>query len=73
MAGMTTHVTWSIESHDGKCLYCGGDTVLICSPQHWSAYEDEEQAFPDGIELREEITGHYCDKCGKLTSLSLNT
>ena len=72
-----THLTWSME-HNGNCPTCGSVPILVVafgemkiadSDNQNDAYEEEGGTV--GIE--EEISGHYCRSCRKLTSLSLNT
>lgn len=78
-----THLTWSREADNGKCPECGKPTVLIVAD---SWHVDEESAVAAGhsddeaedlafefLEVRGEITGHYCLNCERLCSLSLNT
>lgn len=76
-----THFTWSIEHPRGECPFCGDKTVLLVAPGLWDAVEDSEgmteeryqEEFYDGVTIHDELTGHYCGKCEKLVSLSLNT
>jgi hypothetical protein len=75
-----THFTWSIESPRDTCPVCDGKTVLITFPPSVEPHEgdDNAEAFEaagggDWIELREEVSGHFCPECHKLVSLSLNT
>lgn len=78
-----THLTWSTEVERGRCPTCEGCTILIVSDAEWKADEESvnvaigEEAYHDslcdGVNLSEEISGHYCVTCDKLTSLSLNT
>lgn len=80
---MKTHLTWSIESPVGQCPYCGDKTVLVVCGGLWEADKEStvetvgeeryEDWFSDGLQVEEEVTGHYCGKCARLTSLSLNT
>lgn len=66
---MMTHLTWSIEVGDSRCPECNDETILIVAPSQWYTADGEA----DPVEVYEEVTGHYCQKCGKLVSLSLNT
>lgn len=71
-----THITWSIETPDGRCPECNGKTVLITFFSECEVHDDnkEEVAALDGsVMIAEELSGHYCGECHKLTSLSLNT
>lgn len=78
-----THFTWSIEHPRGECPFCGDKTVLIIAPGLWDVDEEStietvgedryDNELIDGVTVHEELTGHYCPKCDKLVSLSLNT
>jgi hypothetical protein len=79
-----SHITWSIEHPIGECPFCGDKTVLLVAPGLWDADEEaaieaigedryEEGYKYDGVMIHEELTGHYCGTCEKLTSMSLNT
>lgn len=69
-----THFAWSIESPDDGCPVCGTKTVLLIAPLYWSVdCEDREEDDDVDAEVTEEVTGHYCRKCQRLCSLSLNT
>jgi len=47
--------------------------VLIIAPPMWDV-DDEADDYDDyGVEVHDEITGHYCVKCERLTALHLNT
>lgn len=73
-----THLTWSAENNE-KCPSCRCLTVLVTPMASWNIHEDgyREQGgkaeLPDYAEVGEEISGHWCPKCQRLTSLSLNT
>ena len=72
-----SHFTWSIEHPIGECPFCGEKTVLLVAPGLWDAVgEAAIEAIGkeyDGVQIHEELTGHYCVTCEKLTSVSLNT
>lgn len=78
-----THFTWSIEHPRGECPFCGDKTVLLIAPGLWDADEEStieavgedryDNEFIDGVMVYDELIGHYCVKCQKLVSLSLNT
>lgn len=78
-----THVTWSIETPDGKCPFCRTETLFVVCRGCWETVEDQVDhagnpilippAFRDGVEVHDEVSGHWCGKCEKLVSLSLNT
>lgn len=69
---MRTHFTWCLEQCDQCCPTCKSKTVLVSPGLYWHVdYEADPEE--NEVELREEITGHFCLKCLKLTSLSLNT
>jgi len=72
---MNTHVTWSRETGDDRCPECGSEPILIVAFTEWNVPEQEDQSddTPDSVDVAEEISAHYCLKCGKITSLSLNT
>lgn len=64
------------------CTKCGGKIILISAPTFWrideDAYredetEEERDNMSDSVEIAEEITAHYCIKCGMITSLSFNS
>lgn len=78
------HQTLSFGEHqDGGfsiCNACGSKTMLIFAGSCWWSVDSEafkagepSEDAPDCVEIGEEITAHYCDKCGEITSLSLNT
>jgi hypothetical protein len=70
---MRTHFTWSVENN-GKCPECGQKTVLISVPLSWDTdYNTRKANQPQEVEVSDEVTGHYCLKCQRLRSLSLNT
>ena len=72
--GAKTHFHWSIEPQD-LCPFCEGSTVLIVAPVCWSIdtedISDDDEEYH--VEVNEEVTGHYCKKCRKLTAMALNT
>lgn len=66
------HLTWSVETHDGKCPECNVETVLVNAPSYWMP-DNHGRDSGDDVEVVDEVTGHYCPKCKRLRSLSLNT
>ena len=52
--------------------------MLICADVGWNVdsepYKADEKVedVPDCVEIDAEVTGHYCETCGKMTSLSFN-
>jgi len=77
----STHLTWSIE-RGHFCPSCGTPPVLISAPSEWHADSEQpeyEAATGDTtvadnyVTVDEEITGHWCPKCCRLLSLSLNS
>ena len=54
-------------------------TVLVTAPGAWDIHEDGyrkqggKTELPEYAEVNEEVSGHWCPKCQRLTSLSLNT
>lgn len=69
---MRTHFTWSIEVGREKCPTCDRKTILVIAPTYWRA-DQEDCPEEDDIEVHDEVTGHYCESCERLVSLSLNT
>jgi hypothetical protein len=73
---MKTHLTWSTwsaETGPESCPTCNGPTVLVMPYPMWDVRdEDGEPIENDEVEIAEEVSGHYCRVCRKLTSLSLN-
>ena len=85
---MRIHNTFTFgETDSGKCLTCDSRTALVSFFSEVSVdqepFEDGEFAadspeseageeIPESVTIREELTGHYCLKCGKLTSVSFN-
>jgi hypothetical protein len=62
-----THVTWSRETGEDTCPDCGAESVLIVPSREWDvAYT------PETVSVCEEVSAHYCVRCRKITSLSLN-
>lgn len=68
---MALHVTWTQETHDGRCGVCGSAVVLVLASPDWSADQNSNQ-YEDGIDIQAEVSGHWCPECDCLTSLSLN-
>lgn len=77
-----THLTTVFGEHEGGdyhvCNKCGNKTLLICAGEEWSvdsepykAGEEAEDA-PDYVTISAEVTGHFCETCGLMTSLSFN-
>jgi hypothetical protein len=68
-----THVTWSRETGDRKCPECGSEPILIVASTEWDVPEQEAPSddTPDWVGVYDEISAHYCLKCGRITSLSL--
>lgn len=77
-----THITWTFgEIGDGKynvCCRCNSKTMLVIAPAIWDI---DSEPFAEGeknhndagiIDVDEEISGHYCPECRRLTSLSFN-
>lgn len=82
MTAVRTHFTWSIEHPRGVCPFCGEKTVLVIASKLWEVDEesaretvgdDEYEQLQDGLTIDDEIVGHFCNTCDRLTSLSLNT
>lgn len=79
---MSKHLTVEFGQHseDGYelCDTCGEKTMLICAGSCWSVdleplkAGEEVEGAPDSVEISEEVTGHYCSHCGRMTSLSFN-
>ena len=69
---MKTHITWSIETEQGKCPGCGTETLLVLPFRIWAIQDSPDDEDSD-IEVDEDVSGHFCAKCHQLTSLSLNT
>lgn len=63
-----------METHDGRCPKCGSETILVTAPLVWGVDEDNPKNDEDGaVEVYDEVSGHFCPKCRRLRSLSLNT
>ena len=76
------------ESPNGKCRTCGAPVILICAPTCWDVdrdsyrelhppQHDDEDADDDddvidSLEIDAEVTGHWCETCGEMTSISFN-
>ena len=67
-------------STDGYCycLTCGGKTALVSPCPEWSvdeeafkADEPRDPSTPATVILSEEICGHYCFQCERLTAISV--
>jgi hypothetical protein len=69
----TTHLTWSIEVGDNQCPDCKVDTVLVVAPLDWSVDQEGRKYEGEYATVHDEVTGHWCPKCERLRSLSLNT
>ena len=67
------HLTWSDEKENDVCE-CGEKTILVSFGSPSIDTEDPRcDELGEWLEIPEELTGHFCLKCNKLTSLSLNT
>lgn len=64
------------ETHDGNCLVCGNPTILAVAFEEWSVPEQQDEKAQEEtggtVGVHDEISGHYCRECGKLTALFLN-
>lgn len=70
-----THFTWDTE-YNGKCRKCGAKPILIVVHNPWvvdeeSVFENEE-SICEIVCVDEEVSAHYCMKCGEIISLSFN-
>ena len=67
-------LTWNEHAKRGECPGCDGVTVLVVAPITWEVDEESVLAgeYPDGIEVNAEVTGHWCDECQRLVSISVN-
>ncbi len=75
--------TWSIEAQSGVCPVCGDKTIVVMSGGNW--YPDSESAieqvgfdryqaeFSEAVSVFDEVAGHFCGTCQRLTSLSFNS
>ena len=76
-----THLTWSVEKPCGQCPTCESETILVVAFGEMKIAEGDEgtpqnetyEEMGGTLSVEEEISGHYCMTCCKLTSLSLNT
>ena len=75
------HLTMVIgEVNDGdysRCDKCGEKTMLISAPTFWRVDQepfksDERAEAPQEVEVHDETSAHYCNNCGRITSLSFN-
>lgn len=75
------HLAWSIENN-GRCPECNGETLVVDAFNEMKIIVTDNSPFQrryyeesgDGVvEIAEEISGHYCPKCQKLTSLYFNS
>lgn len=64
------------------CTACGEKVMLITALSTWrvdrEAYRagertDASDDVPDEVDIGEEITAHWCNKCEVITSLSFNS
>lgn len=56
------------------CPTCSAQTILIHSSAVFGVADDDKyREFPDGIETELEISGHWCQKCRVVTSLTINS
>ena len=47
---------------------------MLVIARHWDpADEKRDREYYFGVEAEDEVTGHYCEECNRLVSLSLNT
>lgn len=76
----TITIVPEVTKEDGYlyCGKCGTKLMLVISPECWDV---DDEAFKDGEDSPKycpdnvivgEVTGHFCSKCNRLTSLSYN-
>ena len=65
------HVTIEINEQDGKCGTCGRETILLVDLCEWKL-TDANDEYSDTVEVKEEVTAHYCTTCSKVTSFFIN-
>lgn len=63
-----TYLHWSREREPYRCPICNDTTVLLIVPNIWHDVDFSDQEY----EIAEEITGHYCQTCRRLISLTIN-
>lgn len=71
------HQNTEFGETNGRCNACGSKTALVVAYPEWSydsePFEDGKQEEMDGeAHVGDEVTGHYCPKCERLTSLAFN-
>ncbi|MCJ7828453.1 MAG: hypothetical protein MUP81_01775 [Dehalococcoidia bacterium] len=78
--GITISINGEHLDKDGytRCNKCNGKTILVSAESGW---RPDSEPFKDGeeIELEDadeifvgEVSGHFCQQCDMLTSLSYN-
>lgn len=82
------HANFEFGESNGRCNHCDSRTVLVSFYGDVSVdsepfgpgeqAEDSAEAkigieIPEVLEVDDELTGHYCLKCERLTTLCLNT
>lgn len=68
--GALAHVVLNLGETDGACNACGSETVLVTAPACWQAHDNDE--FVDWTETNDELSGHYCPACCRLTAFHFN-
>jgi hypothetical protein len=86
-ARRSIHLNFDLQEHTDEkgncfCNRCGRKIVLISAYAFWrvddDAYREDEtdeerDEMPDNVEISEEITAHWCNKCEVITSLSFKS
>ncbi len=67
------HTNLTFGENDGRCLECKSRTVLI-TWSHNVETQESAQSKPkfESHEVNDEIAGHYCEKCHKVTAIFIN-
>ncbi len=59
------------ETHDHKCSACDSETVLVTA-RDWKTHPGGGDTPDEFVEVSDEVSGHYCPRCRRLTALWVN-
>ena len=68
---MSAGIVWSVETDRDRCPRCLRETMTVTLPRAEPQFEMLASG-DHAIDLHEEISGHFCKHCRRLTMLSLN-
>lgn len=64
-----THGESTGTENTGTCLVCDTKTILVTANSWHTHPEDGDDDF---VEPNDEISGHYCPECNRITAIFFN-